>query len=133
MTRRQFSLKLLFVLVTIFCVALAAKHFLWPSPPSIDPATAESLGRFADAWWDSHSAEDFYRVKPGDWPPEIRRLAPKSVRLHRDGIYIQLWSFFVLQRGLFVLPSRSKFQPTSRGDPSYWQLQGRVYWYKVEG
>src|SRR5262245_46844826 len=122
------------VLLVLIAVIAGAFYFLWPAPPAIDMATAESLGTITDGWWSSRSSEDVRDwIEPSDWPPEIRRFTPKSVRFGRDGVYIKLQSLFVMQWGLFVLPTGSTFKPTDRGDPSYRHLQGRVYWYKIDG
>ena len=127
-------------LITALAVALAlallvavVRFYLWPAPPSVDATMALSLVVVVDRFWDANSLDQQEPIPENDWPPEIRRLAPKSVMCSKEGLYIMLGSFFVREWGLFVLPSRSAFRPPAKGDPSYRQLEGRVYWYQIEG
>jgi len=115
-------------------LVVVARAYLWPAAPHIDRAMAQSLGAIADKLWSSRSTEDYpEHIESWNWPAEIRGLTPKSVWLTRDGLYIKLGEMFVRAWGLFILPSASTFHPPEKGDPSYRQLEGRVYWFRIEG
>lgn len=68
-----------------------------------------------------------------DLPPTIAGLQPKAVHLQEEGVYIVLSSFYVTERGIFVLSSKSAFAPAKSGDPAYIPIAGRVYEYRVAG
>jgi hypothetical protein len=110
---------------------LFAAWFVLRSPvPWIDAATADRLAAITDKWCERGSIG---KVPPDQWPAEVRRVRPRSVRLTADGLSIELGSRFVESWGLFILRSDSPFQATRTTDPSYRLLQGRVYWYEVKG
>jgi hypothetical protein len=72
-------------------------------------------------------------VSPKQWPPTVRHLGPRAVRATPHGLYIVRDSFFVEERGIFVLRTSSTFRPKEGADPSFRQLTGHVYWYEIKG
>jgi len=101
--------------------------------PDITPEFARQLTAVADRWWPSRGDYATHDVPRSSWPASIRQLAPKRVYVLDEGIYIELGSRFVEGWGIFLLPTDSPFRPSRVGDPSYRQLQGRVYWYEIKG
>lgn len=121
---------LLIISVTTLFAAL-----LWPWPwkpvPAPDPATAEILEAMAERW--CYPGSLGRSIPEGEWPPELRRLGPKSVRTYPDGVFIEYGSFMVEEWGLFALPKSSTFQPPPHGDPAFRLLRGRVFRYDFVG
>lgn len=105
--------------------------WLWPPVPEPDAPTAEALEVAAERWWRPDGVHS--TIPEADWPPELRRLAPRSVRVTPEGVYIPFGSRFVEEWGLFVLPAGSDFQPQSGTDPSFRLVRGRVYRYDIQG
>jgi hypothetical protein len=66
-------------------------------------------------------------------PNEIKSLKPVYVLIEDEGVYIQLDGFFVTAEGIFVLRKSSNFNTKGRGDPSFRQIEGRLYWFNVTG
>lgn len=123
---------LLLGVCTLSAVLVAATITAWclrSAIPNIDAAAAEQLTDAADQL--SEHSDAF--IPKAVWPDAISKLSPKSVRVTKNGVYVELRSFFVTQEGLFLLPTDSSFQPQVRGDPSYRQLRQRVYWYEIKG
>ncbi|HTK77440.1 MAG TPA: hypothetical protein VL371_19405 [Gemmataceae bacterium] len=112
---------------------LVALLWLWMRSPVPEPDsnTAQALERTAERLW---RPGDPARIIPAtDWPEELRRLGPRSVRVSSEGVFIEFGSFFVEESGLFVLPLESDFRPQPGTDPSYRLLRGRVYRYDIKG
>lgn len=129
MTRRR-TRWLLWVLTPALLVP-----FVWlgvrSSVPEPDPATAAALEVAAGGWW---RPDDPVRPIPeADWPPELRRLGPRSVRVTPEGVFIPFGSRNVEEWGLFVLPAGSDFRPQPGTDPSFQLVRGRVYRYDIKG
>ena len=66
-------------------------------------------------------------------PDEIKSLNPVDVSITDEGVYIQLDGYFVTAEGIFIQRESSKLNPKDHGDPSYRQIEGRLYWYYVTG
>jgi len=119
------------------CVFITALIFtlvwLWPCTPvpAPDPATAEALEAAAEKWW-GHGGPP-RQVPEAEWPLELRRLGPKTVRVTPEGVFITFGSLYVEEWGLFVLPKRSDYRPQQGTDPSFRVLWGRVYRYDITG
>lgn len=103
--------------------------------PTIDLADIAGLEAFADRFWEVAPSRSraIYLDDKREWPSEVHRLAPESVRMDSRGIHIKRGKFFVTSWGWFILPRGSSFRPRSTGDPSYRRIAGRVYSYKIEG
>ena len=65
-------------------------------------------------------------------PDAIKQLHPESVHLNEEGLYLQLWSSFAEEGGLFI--PRDNAKPYNRNtDPGYWQANDEVYYYIIKG
>jgi len=71
-------------------------------------------------------------IRKADWPKSIRGLAPLSVRLDEEGLYIQTWKRSVEEGGLFVPKAQEKEYDEST-DPGYRKAVNGVYYYKIKG
>lgn len=116
-------------LIGVIAVAAVAVWFIRSPIPRIDAAQAAELCAAADHLSERQKGD----VQKTEWPETISKLSPNSVRVTNDGVYVVRRSFFVTEEGVFLLPTKSAFQPTSQGDPSYRQLQQQVYWYEIKG
>lgn len=101
------------------------------SVPEPDGQTVKSLETAAETWWKFKS--EIHEIPKSQWPPELAQLRPKSVRVTLEGVYISFESMFVKERGLFILPTGSNFQPQQATDPSFNLIQGRVYRFLISG
>lgn len=119
-----------FLIGLSFCIVvpLLAWCVVMSTRPVVDDNNAVKLRKIADDWADRRGT-----IPPSEWPAAIRRLQPRSVRVHEDGLMIERGSFFVQEWGWFILSANSEVQPDESGDPSFRLLQNRVYWYKIEG
>jgi hypothetical protein len=120
----------LWVLIPALFVTLV---WLWlRSPvPEPDPATAEALEAAAEKWW--RPGGPTRAVPEDEWPPELRRLSPRAVRVTPEGVFVPFGSLYVEEWGLFVLPKGSDYRPQQGTDPSFRVLRGRVYRYDIKG
>ena len=116
-------------LLAFLVVGAIAAWCLRSSVPNIDAATAEQLLVAADQLSERAPGP----IDEGQWPVAISKHSPQSVRVTKNGVYVELRSFFVTEEGLFLLPTNSSFNPAIGGDPSYRQLRERVYWYEIKG
>jgi hypothetical protein len=120
----------LWLLVPVSLAVLAWVGMRSPVPEP-DPATAERLEAAAERWWQPDGQRR--EISKADWPVELLPLAPKSVTVAPEGVYVRFGSFYVEEWGLFILPKGSAFQPGRGTDPSYRLLRGRVYRYDIKG
>src|SRR5579871_5558380 len=99
-------------------VILAVTWFLFlRSPiPDISPEQAAELQVAADGLYPKWTGQT---VPEADWPPAIKRLRPRSVRVAPEGVYAVKEQRDTGERGVFIHLSVSSTQPTSGGDPSY--------------
>ena len=71
-------------------------------------------------------------VAEPSWPAAIRELAPRAVRLSRDGVYVERWKRLVEEEGVFIaFPGATVGGPG--GDPSLSPIRPPVYWYRIKG
>jgi hypothetical protein len=119
--------------VLIPALLLAALLWLWVRSPVPEPdsTTTEALEVAAGQWWRPDGP--IRTIPEADWPPELRRLGPRSVRVTPEGVFIPFGSLYVEEWGLFVLPIGADFQPQTGTDPSFRLVRGRVYRYDVKG
>ena len=122
--------KLLIGFALVVAVLVAVWVLLPTSLPTIDPPTAEALSVTTDRWCEQPADRG---IPPEEWPDEVQRLRPQSVRVSPDGVYIQQGSWLVEEWGVFIHRTGSNFRPSQGTDPSHRPLQGRVYWYEIKG
>ncbi|MBA4188046.1 MAG: hypothetical protein C0467_08505 [Planctomycetaceae bacterium] len=121
------------VLLVLITALLATLMWLGlQSPiPELDPATVEALEAATEEWW--RPGDPTRTVPESEWPPELRRLRPRVVRATPKGVFISFASYYVEERGLFVLPTKSDYQPQQGTDPAFRVLCSRVYVYGIKG
>lgn len=124
------SLKLPITIVGVTGVLVAAWAVYRSQVPNIDALTADELAAATDQWCELLPNGN---VPAEQWPTAVRKLCPQAVRVTPDGVYIERGSRFVESWGIFILRSRSAFQPSTDTDPSYHRLRDRVFWYEVKG
>ncbi|MEN8174028.1 MAG: hypothetical protein ABFS03_14250 [Chloroflexota bacterium] len=73
------------------------------------------------------------RIEKKWWPSEIAELNPESVRKNENGIYIELDSFFVEERGLFIPAPGTKVETDTHQEPFYRLIGNGIYSYHVTG
>jgi hypothetical protein len=71
-------------------------------------------------------------ISSDEWPDSISQLKPESVQLKKEGLYIQTWSRFVEQGGLFIPRERNK-ELNQGTDPGYWKANDEIYYYIFKG
>lgn len=72
-------------------------------------------------------------IPPARWPPAVAALSPERVRRDSQGLYIFTSTFFVEERGVFVLDPKAHFDPPTQGDPSYARIAENVYIFRSAG
>ncbi len=126
------GLRLLLVVLVLIVFTTLMWFYLWLPVPEPDPLTTTVLEAAAERWWRPNT-NDHWNVPEGEWPPELLRLRPKAVRVAPEGVFITFRSFYVMERGLFILLRESNYQPQQGTDPSFRLLRDRVYKYEVKG
>jgi hypothetical protein len=67
------------------------------------------------------------------WPATIAAFNPEAVTIAREGVFLMMESRFTSESGVFIAFDGVRVPTGSGQDPSFEQLQGRVYWYRIEG
>jgi hypothetical protein len=122
---------LLLILMPTLLVAVLWLFWVQSRVPEPDLATAEALEMVAGEWW--RPGGPYRTIPEAEWPPELRRLGPRSVRVAAEGVFIRFGSLYVEEWGLFVLPAGSGFRPQPNTDPSFRAVRGRVFKYDIKG
>ena len=113
-------------------VILAVTWFLFlRSPiPDISSEQAGELQTAADGLYPKWTGQT---VPESDWPPAIKRLRPKGVRVAPEGVFVVKEQSGAAERGVFIHLTASSFQPTPGGDPSYRLIRDSVFWFEIKG
>lgn len=67
------------------------------------------------------------------WPEAIWSLSPQSVFVHRDGVSIAKYRFYVQESGIYLVFKDAPLPEENSGDPAYRRLADRIYWYHFAG
>jgi hypothetical protein len=67
------------------------------------------------------------------WPPEVVRCRPERVQVSRDGVYLQLHSFFVTESGLYVQFEGAPAPPEGPGELTFRRMWEGIYWFHYAG
>ena len=72
-------------------------------------------------------------VPDSAWPPAIRELRPRSVRVHSGGVFIQRSQALVEEEGVFIAFDGTVVDSTRGRDPAFSPIAPQIYWYRIKG
>lgn len=98
-----------------------------------DIIDVEKLGLEAQTIIDNERVIESNKILTRDkWTETIIRNNAIEVYITKDGLYLVIEEFFVMEFGLFI-PSKSWKHPGKGTDPEYIKISDKVYYYQISG
>ncbi len=104
-----------------------------PSRPNLTNSKAIQIVEAARSLPKSGNVNELNCVPKEQWPKALRDLGPDSICTSDGNVQIEVWSFFVEERGYLVAPVGEQIATGPGTDPAYYHLHGSLYWYVSKG
>ena len=99
--------------------------------PRVSDSEASALAREVAPLLERHATAG--PLPRESWPTSVATLKPKAVYVRNEGLYVTTWSFFVEERGVFILNPKVAFRPLRGTDPHYEPVGHGVFVYRIAG
>ena len=77
-------------------------------------------------------SQDYFPLKPEQWPESTKKLRPLRIGLYRDGLAIALREEPGVEFGLHIVPRGVPEPPAPTPYTHYERLEEGVYWYTLQ-
>lgn len=68
-------------------------------------------------------------LKPADWPPSFRPLAPLEVTAYPDGFSLLIERQGLSYSGIYIVPASMDVEPRTRDRAHFERIRDGIYWY----
>ena len=77
-------------------------------------------------------SQDYFPLKPAQWPESAKKLHPLRIGLYRDGLAIALREEPGVEFGLHIVPRGVPEPPNPTPYTHYDRLEDGIYWYTLK-
>jgi hypothetical protein len=72
---------------------------------------------------------DFVVIRPMDWPPSFKAIAPIRIGAYPDGISLATYSRNDVESGLYIVPQSMDHEPGNVRGGHFEKVAEGIYWY----